>query len=87
MCSMHNAIFRGFNSIYQQASYASNTDKLDFVGYCLARYKMLKFHTENEHNSLFPKTEEFLKDDTIQAGMYEEHGMFTREDCKDEDVS
>lgn len=48
---------------------------------------MLKFHTENEHNSLFPKTEEFLKDDTIQAGMYEEHGMFTREDCKDEDVS
>lgn len=74
MCSMHNAIFRGFNSIYQQAPYVADADKSSFIGYCLTWYKVLKFHTENEDKSLFPRTEELLNDDQVWERMHEEHG-------------
>lgn len=75
MCSMHNAIFRGFNCIYQQAPYVVDADKASFVGYCLTWYRVLKYHTENEDSSLFPRTEELLKDNSIWEGMHQEHGM------------
>jgi hypothetical protein len=75
MCMVHNSIFRGYNSIYHQAPYITAVDKPAFVGYCLAWYKFLKTHADNEDISLFPKTEELLEDNTIFTESHKEHGM------------
>lgn len=74
MCMVHNSIFRGYNSIYNQAANISEVDKADFVGYCLTWHKFLKSHADNEDTSLFPKTEELLGDDKIFEESHKEHG-------------
>lgn len=78
MCMAHNSIFRGYNSIYQQAPHVTEADKADFIGYCLTWHKFVKLHAENEDNSLFPETEKLLEDDTIFAESHREHGMDLR---------
>jgi hypothetical protein len=74
MCMVHNSIFRGYNSIYQQAPNVKEADKADFIGYCLTWHKFLKTHAENEEAGLFPKTEELLEDKTLWEESHKEHG-------------
>ncbi|KFY88752.1 hypothetical protein V500_06149 [Pseudogymnoascus sp. VKM F-4518 (FW-2643)] len=76
MGMVHNAIFRGYNSIYHQAPHIAEADKADFVGYCLTWHKFLKTHADNEETSLFPKTEELLEDKTIWEESHKEHDAF-----------
>lgn len=75
MCMVHNSIFRGYNSIYQQAPYVTEADKADFVGYCLTWHKFLKTHAENEETDLFVRIEKLLDDNTIWEESHKEHGM------------
>ncbi|KAJ2983681.1 hypothetical protein NQ176_g520 [Zarea fungicola] len=72
MCVVHNTIYRGFNSIYQQAPHVADRDKAAFVGYCQAWIKFLHSHTEHEESGLFPMTEELLQE-RVFDGMHEEH--------------
>jgi hemerythrin superfamily protein len=62
---VHNSIFRGYNSIFHQATHVTEADKSDFIGYCLTWHKVLKMHAENEETNLFPRTKELLEDKTI----------------------
>jgi len=75
MCMVHNSIFRGYNSIYHQASHVAAADMADFVGYCLTWHKFLKSHADNEDTSLFPNTMRILNDATIFDAAEREHGM------------
>ncbi|KAI1490285.1 hypothetical protein F5X96DRAFT_669834 [Biscogniauxia mediterranea] len=76
MALLHNAIFRGYNSIYQQAPYVKPTDAADFVGYCLTWFKFVKSHHDDEEENLFPKVEEVLDDKTIWEQTHKEHEAF-----------
>ncbi|KAJ3546925.1 hypothetical protein NM208_g1769 [Fusarium decemcellulare] len=75
MCNVHNALFRGFNSIYLQAPYVSEVDKPDFLGYCKTWCKFLKTHTNEEESGLFPMTETLLEDRVFEK-MHQEHNDF-----------
>jgi hemerythrin-like domain-containing protein len=74
MCNMHNSIFRGYNSIYQQALHIQEDEKADFIGYALTWYKFVKTHAADEENNLFPKVEQLLRDDTTWGDTHKEHG-------------
>ncbi|KAI1175611.1 hypothetical protein F4777DRAFT_549255 [Nemania sp. FL0916] len=76
MALLHNSIFRGYNSIYQQAPHVKDADKYDFIGYALTWHKFVKSHHDDEEASLFPKVEELLKDKTIWEGTHKEHEAF-----------
>ncbi|KAI0378699.1 hypothetical protein F5Y04DRAFT_261403 [Hypomontagnella monticulosa] len=76
MALLHNAILRGFNSIYQQAPHVQPTDRADFVGYSLTWHKFVASHHDDEEATLFPKVEEVLKDNTIWAETHAEHEAF-----------
>jgi hemerythrin-like domain-containing protein len=78
MCQMHNSIFRGYNSIYQQAAHIKDGDKADFVGYCLSWYKFVKTHADDEEANLFPMVEKLLDDSTIWGDTHKEHGEISR---------
>ena len=73
---VHNSIFRGYNSIYHQAQHVAETDKADFIGYCLTWHKFVKFHAKNEDTSLFIEIEKLLQDKTIFEESHKEHGTF-----------
>ena len=74
MCNLHNAIIRGYNSIFDQAAHIQEADKSDFVGYALTWHKFVKSHHDDEEQTLFTKVEELLKDDTVFKTTHEEHG-------------
>ncbi|KAM5344047.1 hypothetical protein ACJ41O_012584 [Fusarium nematophilum] len=67
MANLHNAIFRGYNSIYQQAPHVKDTDKADFLGYCKTWCKFVKTHAAEEESKLFPMTEELLGEEVIKS--------------------
>jgi hemerythrin-like domain-containing protein len=75
MCLLHNAIIRGFNTIYLQAPHIQEADKADFIGYALTWFRFVKSHHDDEELNLFPKMEEVLGDKTIWTETHEEHGM------------
>jgi hemerythrin-like domain-containing protein len=75
MALLHNSIFRGYNSIYQQAPHIKDADKSDFIGYCLTWFKFVKSHHDDEEENLFTKIEELLQDKDIWAETHKEHGM------------
>jgi hypothetical protein len=75
MCTVHNAIFRGYNSIYLQAPFIKPVDKPDFLGYCKTWCKFVRAHTEEEESGLFPMAEELLEDKVFEK-MHEEHGSW-----------
>jgi hemerythrin-like domain-containing protein len=60
MAHIHNAILRGYNSIYLQAPHVEDADKAAFVGYAMTWYHFVKSHHEDEEAELFPKVEEVL---------------------------
>ena len=74
MCLVHNAIFRGYNSIFHQAAHVPDSEKADFVGYALAWHKFVKSHHDDEEAVLFAKVEQLLGDDTVWAETHREHG-------------
>ncbi|KAI0427909.1 hypothetical protein F5Y09DRAFT_314657 [Xylaria sp. FL1042] len=76
MALLHNSIFRGYNSIYQQAPNVKDVDKADFIGYSLTWYKFVKSHHDDEEVSLFTKVEDVLDDKTIWAETHKEHEAF-----------
>jgi len=75
MAQMHNSVFRGYNSIYLQAPYIQETEKSDFIGYCLTWYKLVETHAKDEEANLFPKVEELLGD-KVFAETHKEHGRY-----------
>lgn len=76
MCNVHNAIFRGYNSIYLQAPHVKGSDKAPFLGYCRTWCKFVMSHAEEEEASLFPEAEKLLDDDVFKQS-HEEHGEFS----------
>ncbi|KAK4116151.1 hypothetical protein N656DRAFT_774352 [Canariomyces notabilis] len=76
MALLHNSILRGYNSIYHQAPIVLDQDKAAFVGYCLAWYKFVKSHHDDEEATLFTMMEEVLQDQTIFEETHKEHESF-----------
>ncbi|KAI1766088.1 hypothetical protein GGR53DRAFT_488050 [Hypoxylon sp. FL1150] len=76
MALLHNAILRGYNSVYQQAPHVKPTDKADFIGYALTWHKFVATHHDDEEATLFPKVEAVLGDTDIWAGTHKEHEAF-----------
>jgi hemerythrin-like domain-containing protein len=76
MALIHNAILRGFNTIYLQAPHVKPADYADFIGYSLTWYNFVKRHHDDEEATLFPKVEELLGKKGLLDAIYEEHGLF-----------
>ncbi|KAK2039832.1 hypothetical protein LZ31DRAFT_598546 [Colletotrichum somersetense] len=76
MALLHNSILRGYNSIYQQAPYIQEADKVDFIGYSQAWHKFVKSHHDDEEESLFTKVEDLLDDKNVFAETHKEHESF-----------
>lgn len=76
MCTVHNAMFRGFNSMYQQAPHVQDADKAAFVGYCQTWVKFLHSHTQHEETGMFLMAEELLQEKVFDD-MHEGHGKCT----------
>lgn len=76
MALVHNALIRGFNSIYVQASHIRDEVKPDFVGYSLAWAKFMKSHHHDEEDSLFLKVADLLQDKDIWTETHREHESF-----------
>lgn len=74
MALLHNAILRGFNSVYLQAPHVKPADYVDFIGYSLAWYKLVKSHHDDEEAELFPKVESVLNEKGIWDETISEHG-------------
>lgn len=73
--ALDNSILRGYNSIYHQAPLILDQDKSAFVGYCLAWFKFVKSHHDDEEATLFTKMENLLQDKTIFGETHKEHGQ------------
>ncbi|KAH7363443.1 hypothetical protein B0T11DRAFT_282608 [Plectosphaerella cucumerina] len=76
MALLHNAILRGYNSIYRQAPHVQDEDKADFIGYALTWYKFVKSHHDDEEENLFTKVEQLLEDKDVFAETHLEHESF-----------
>ncbi|KAG5980856.1 hypothetical protein E4U43_006686 [Claviceps pusilla] len=76
MALLHNALIRGFNSIYVQAPLVQTDDVDDFIGYALTWHKFLVSHHDDEEGKLFPDMEGVLRDDVIWEDMKAEHESF-----------
>lgn len=74
MALLHNAIIRGFNSIYVQAPHVEEDDVANFIGYAQTWYQFVKSHHDDEEDNLFTKIEEVLNDKTVFAETHGEHG-------------
>ena len=76
MAHIHNAILRGYNSIYLQAPHITHEDKDDFIGYSLAWFKFVKSHHDDEEAELFPKVEAVLGKKDLWTETHAEHESF-----------
>lgn len=76
MCLLHNAILRGYNSIYHQAAHVADADKADFIGYCRTWFRFVKSHHDDEEAVLFSEVEQLLGDTAVWAATHEEHASF-----------
>ncbi|KAH6625244.1 hypothetical protein C7974DRAFT_196764 [Boeremia exigua] len=78
MAHIHNAILRGYNSIFLQAPHVRNEDKEAFIGYALTWFKFVKSHHDDEEAELFPKVAEVLhgQDNEIWEETHKEHESF-----------
>ncbi|KAK7188445.1 hypothetical protein DPSP01_004637 [Paraphaeosphaeria sporulosa] len=76
MSHIHNAILRGYNSIYHQAPLISHEDKDDFIGYCLAWSKFVQSHHDSEEGELFPTIEDALGRKDLFEETHREHEAF-----------
>lgn len=77
MALLHNAILRGFNTIYLQAPHVKDEqEKADFIGYSLAWHKFVVSHHDDEERELFPAVEGVLKEEGIWEKTHQEHKSF-----------
>ncbi|KID98134.1 hemerythrin HHE cation binding domain-containing protein, partial [Metarhizium majus ARSEF 297] len=76
MALLHNAIVRGYNSIYLQAPHVRGGDVPDFAAYALTWHKFLVSHHDDEEAKLFPDMVGILRDDGIWGNMTQEHESF-----------
>ena len=76
MAHIHNAILRGYNSIYLQAPYVTDEDKPEFIGYAQAWFRFVKSHHDDEELELFPKMEEVVGTKGIWDDTHKEHGTY-----------
>jgi hemerythrin-like domain-containing protein len=76
MAHIHNAILRGYNSIYLQAPHVNNEDKPEFIAYAQTWFRFLKSHHDDEELELFPKVEEVVGSKGIWKESHEEHGGY-----------
>ncbi|KAK7557932.1 hypothetical protein JOL62DRAFT_262794 [Phyllosticta paracitricarpa] len=77
MALLHNAILRGFNTIYLQAPHVKDEqEKADFIGYSLAWHKFVASHHDDEERELFPAVEGVLKEKGIWEKTHQEHQSF-----------
>ncbi|KAJ4320756.1 hypothetical protein N0V84_005696 [Fusarium piperis] len=76
MALLHNAIIRGFNSIYLQAPHVKDADKADFIGYSQTWFRFVKSHHDDEEENLFPKVKDLLGDEAVWTETHEEHESF-----------
>lgn len=74
MCLLHNAIIRGFNTIYLQAPHIQDADKAAFIGYSQTWFRFVKSHHDDEEDNLFPKVQDLLGDEAVWNDTHEEHG-------------
>ncbi|OAA81282.1 Protein kinase-like domain protein [Akanthomyces lecanii RCEF 1005] len=76
MALVHNAMIRGFNSIYQQAPYIDDELSSDFVQYSLTWASFVTSHHHDEEDNLFDKVSDLLDDKTVWAETHKEHEAF-----------
>ncbi|KAF9692736.1 hypothetical protein EKO04_009100 [Ascochyta lentis] len=78
MTHIHNAILRGYNSIYHQAPHVKEEDKAAFIGYAVTWFRFVKSHHDDEEGGLFPKVAEVLgsKDSELWGATHKEHESF-----------
>jgi hypothetical protein len=76
MALLHNAVLRGYNTIYWQAPNVKPEDYAPFIGYTLAWCKFVVTHHDSEEAELFPQTVEVLgkTDEEVWGGTHHEHG-------------
>jgi hemerythrin superfamily protein len=77
MAVAHNAIIRGFNSIYLQAAHIPDAEKVAFVGYAQCWYRCVTAHHEGEEESFFPRVAEMLDDQHLFDASVEQHRKST----------
>ena len=76
MALVHNAIIRGFNSIYVQARHIVADDREDFIGYCLVWHRLVKSHLDDEETALFKKLEDVMEDPSLFQQSRQDHTFF-----------
>ncbi|KAH7417040.1 hypothetical protein BKA64DRAFT_286380 [Cadophora sp. MPI-SDFR-AT-0126] len=76
MTLSHNALIRGYNSIYQQAPRLSQSDYPDFIGYCLAWHRCIEQHHTHEEVHYFPAIEKATGQKGVMDGEAKEHASF-----------
>ncbi|CAI6333609.1 unnamed protein product [Periconia digitata] len=76
MAHIHNAILRGYNSIYQQAPHVTDEDKPEFIGYAQTWFRFVKSHHDDEEQELFPQVEEVVGTSGIWDATHKEHEAF-----------
>lgn len=76
MALLHNALIRGFNSIYLQAEHIPRGQVDEFIGYALTWHKFIVSHHDDEEDKLFPDVVAILRDESVWGDMHSEHGTF-----------
>ncbi|KAF2834721.1 hypothetical protein M501DRAFT_1027162 [Patellaria atrata CBS 101060] len=76
MVLVHNAIIRGFNSIYQQAPLIASRDHADFIGYAACWASVLHGHHTGEEEIAFPMIEAQLERPGLMAPNVAQHDAF-----------
>jgi len=76
MVLVHNAVIRGFNSIYLQAPNVKPSEYKDFVGYSYAWYEVLNGHHDGEEELAFPRIEQELGMPGLMTPNVEQHAAF-----------
>ncbi|KAH8722529.1 hypothetical protein GQ44DRAFT_711616 [Phaeosphaeriaceae sp. PMI808] len=76
MAHIHNAILRGYNSIYLQAPHIKEGDKAAFIGYASTWFRFVKSHHDDEEAELFPAVEKVLGEQDVWEETHAEHESF-----------
>ncbi|KAM7187697.1 hemerythrin HHE cation binding domain containing protein [Rhypophila sp. PSN 637] len=76
MCTVHNLIVRGLNSIYLQAPHIKPADEKDFTEYMDLWCILVNTHHHEEETYFFPWVEELTGEKGLMAGNLEQHKAF-----------
>jgi hemerythrin-like domain-containing protein len=76
MALSHNALIRGFNTIYQQAPRIASSDYKSFIGYCLAWHACVEEHHNYEETNFFPAIDKAVGEKNVMAAEVEQHGTY-----------